>query len=196
MKKFALSGIVTALALAASPAAHATVFPIDGPGNTATSFFKTNFATPGYTAVSASFQNVVQNAFSDTYTFTLPVSGQGSGSLSTTFVGKFIGAVINSVVITTKTSTKVYTGADFTTTATGQSLVSGIIDITGDPLFLNSIVVSGTTKNGLPGTYNGTLSFAAAVPEASTWAFMILGVGAVGFAARRSRKTSVRVTYA
>ncbi len=56
-----------------------------------------------------------------------------------------------------------------------------------------------------PGTFNftgfsnGTLNISravAAVPEPATWAFMILGFGAIGFAMRRRRKTNVTVSYA
>ena len=36
----------------------------------------------------------------------------------------------------------------------------------------------------------------AAVPEPATWAMMIAGFGMVGFAARRSSRTTVRVTMA
>ena len=37
---------------------------------------------------------------------------------------------------------------------------------------------------------------AGAVPEPATWAFMILGFGAIGGAMRRQRKASVKVSYA
>lgn len=37
---------------------------------------------------------------------------------------------------------------------------------------------------------------AAAVPEPATWAFMILGFGAIGGAMRRQRKANVKVSYA
>ncbi|WP_225206464.1 FxDxF family PEP-CTERM protein [Novosphingobium huizhouense] len=49
------------------------------------------------------------------------------------------------------------------------------------------------------GSYAGTISFAAgagAVPEPATWALMILGFGAIGFAMRRQRsRKSGPVTY-
>lgn len=43
--------------------------------------------------------------------------------------------------------------------------------------------------------FQGALPLAAAVPEPSTWAMMILGMGAIGFAMRRQR-VAMRVTYA
>ncbi len=46
-----------------------------------------------------------------------------------------------------------------------------------------------------PRTVNATFNYTtAAVPEPATWALMILGMGAVGFAMRRSRKSKVATT--
>lgn len=53
----------------------------------------------------------------------------------------------------------------------------------------------GSTGNG---SYSGTLAFAAAagaVPEPSTWALMILGFGAIGFAMRRQRSRMPAVSH-
>jgi hypothetical protein len=50
----------------------------------------------------------------------------------------------------------------------------------------NTITVKGSIGAGGNGAYTGTLSFANnAVPEPGTWAMMLLGFGAVGFAMRR-----------
>lgn len=60
---------------------------------------------------------------------------------------------------------------------------------------LQTLLVSGTS--GGNGSYSGTLAFeVAAVPEPATWAFMILGFGAIGGAMRRQRKANVKVSYA
>lgn len=41
---------------------------------------------------------------------------------------------------------------------------------------------------GEPGNLGGTINLLSSVPEPSTWAMMILGVGLIGFAARRRRE--------
>jgi hypothetical protein len=58
---------------------------------------------------------------------------------------------------------------------------------------LNSLVVSGHS-NG-PSSYGGQITFVPeAVPEASTWAMMLIGFGAMGGALRaRRRKMTVTV---
>lgn len=68
-----------------------------------------------------------------------------------------------------------------------------------------SITTNG--PNGFPATINswtfensgGAITVpgaTAGVPEPATWAFMIMGFGAMGMAMRRSRATSLRVRYA
>ncbi|MXO60727.1 PEPxxWA-CTERM sorting domain-containing protein [Altererythrobacter salegens] len=50
---------------------------------------------------------------------------------------------------------------------------------------LNTLNITGYT--GGSGTFAGTLTFSQAVPEPATWALMLLGFGAIGFAMRRRR---------
>ncbi|MBB4860826.1 hypothetical protein HNO88_004171 [Novosphingobium chloroacetimidivorans] len=193
MKNFVLSGLAAVAVCAFAPAASAATFDIDdGSGK-----FVTEFAEADGSYINASFKNTVTNAFSDTFTFELPVNGLGSGSLSATFLNAATLIITSVVVQSGGTSTTFLPGTgdnDIRTTATGLSL-----NTTGVPLFggpNNSITVNGTAGS-TPITYTGNITFeASAVPEASTWALMILGIGAVGFAARRSRKTTVRVAYA
>lgn len=198
MKNLVLSGIAAAVVMTMAPAAHAATFTIDDKANNpSTGFFNTNFATPGFAYVNASFQNVVTaGAFSDTFQFLLPKSGFGSGTLSASF-GQSASLLINSVVIRTAgLADLVFTAADFTTNENGTSLSPKNIPITGSTTQFSSVTINGTAT-GNPLSYNGNITFeASAVPEASTWALMILGIGAVGFAARRSRKATVRVAYA
>jgi hypothetical protein len=62
---------------------------------------------------------------------------------------------------------------------------------------LNTFDVTGYT--GGAGSFAGTLTFQA-VPEPATWAMMLLGFGAIGFAMRRRRDTvasrRIRIAYA
>lgn len=196
MKNFVLSGLAAVAVCALAPAANAATFTINDPNNPDTGFFTTNVATPDFSYVNASFQNVVQGVFSDTYQFLLPKNGFGSGSLSASF-GNSASIIIESVVIKTMGLPDLVFGADdFTVTPQGLSLVTSAIPIVGSDNVFSSVTVNGNaTGNSL--AYNGNITFeASAIPEASTWALMILGIGAVGFAARRSRKTTVRVAYA
>ncbi len=48
--------------------------------------------------------------------------------------------------------------------------------------------------NASPFSINGTVATVTAVPEPATWAMMIAGMGAVGFAMRRRRKANVTTT--
>jgi hypothetical protein len=60
------------------------------------------------------------------------------------------------------------------------------------PAGTSTITISGSS--GANGTYLGQLLFGG-VPEASTWALMILGFGAVGAALRRQRKVTTAVRF-
>lgn len=194
MKKIVLSGIATALALGLSPAANAAIFTPDD-CNTGNFCVQGDAQAPGVDDfITGNIANFFQGAQSvdDTYLFRIDRNGVGSGGLQTSFSSgntqlKITDLIINGV------SYAASLAADGTGTVgniSGISIVSGA---------LNSIRVIGefapTSPNGRA-NYTGNLTFTAAVPEASTWALMIFGVGAVGFAARRSRKTAVRVTYA
>ena len=196
MKNFALKGLAAMAVFALAPTANAATFTIDANNNPTTGFFRTNVAESDFSYVNASFQNVVQGAFSDTFQFLLPTSGFGSGSLSASF-GNAASIIVESVVIRTMgLPDLVFTAADFTVTPQGISLVTSAIPITGSDSVFSSVTFSGNAV-GRPLAYNGNITFeASAIPEASTWALMILGIGAVGFAARKSRKTTVRVAYA
>lgn len=55
------------------------------------------------------------------------------------------------------------------------------------------VITLGGTSNG--GAYSGTLD-ATSVPEPATWAMMLLGFGAVGFAMRRQGRAHPKVRFA
>ena len=46
------------------------------------------------------------------------------------------------------------------------------------------------------GFWTATFPAAAGVPEPATWAMMLMGFGAMGFAIRRRRDATVRVRFA
>lgn len=61
-----------------------------------------------------------------------------------------------------------------------------------DPIFLtagaHNIYVNGTLGASQNGSYVGNINISPAVPEPGTWAMMLMGFGAVGFALRRRRR--------
>jgi len=88
------------------------------------------------------------------------------------------------------------TASTFTLSALGTAATSGLggtvlpdFAHSGDFYFVAS---SGTGANvTLDTVSSGTISFAAApAPEAATWAMMVLGFGAVGYAARRRARVA------
>jgi len=196
MKNFMLGGLAAVAMFAVAPAASAATFTIDAPNNPSSGFFRTKVGTPDFSYVNASFENTVQGVFSDTFQFILPKSGLGSGTLSASF-GNAASIIVNEVRIKTPgLADLVFGEGAFEKTKNGISLITSDIPITGSLNQYSSVTFSGEAT-GLPVNYNGNITFeASAVPEASTWGLMILGIGAIGFAARRSRKTTVRVAYA
>jgi len=85
-------------------------------------------------------------------------------------------------------------GMAFTLTAGGTGPQFGSLsNVMLTPGVNNQIVVNGT--NSGDGTFSGTLNFAtvSAVPEAGTWAMMLIGFGAVGFSMRRRKHTGMRL---
>ncbi|MCU6456134.1 FxDxF family PEP-CTERM protein [Sphingomonas sp. A2-49] len=178
MKKTILATMAAVAAFAAAPSASATTFPVGSPNFTGT-------PGPGGT-FSANFGNsgIATGDFSDSFTFTLPANGLGSGTVTTSasIFGSpndldFTSVTINNMMATlTKLNGGLY-----------EVAFAGGVPITGG--VLNTLTVTGVSRGS--GAYGGQLSFipsATAVPEPAAWAMMILGMGAVGFAMRRSNK--------
>lgn len=172
MRLIVILGSVAALAFAA-PAANAAVTPI-GTLPPAEPFFYITGSAPGFSYVTAQLGDTFSGVttFDDTFTFTLPKSGIGSGSVSTSFSSMATMLTISTVTIN---------GVSFTAAQAALG-VSGIPITAG---MLNTIEVMGTSGSVLS-TYSGTATFtAAAVPEPVTWATFLVGFGFMGFALRR-----------
>ncbi|MGK6323465.1 PEPxxWA-CTERM sorting domain-containing protein [Sphingomonas sp. DT-51] len=144
------------------------------------------------------------------------VANDGSQSVSFTLdsnpVANFVGSTgltFNTIPLTTSTGIVVGDVSFFTTNALGGFLAQGAgryyTSTTGSQLF------SGTMRNPIftPSTFalkgyfgdsGGVLTISAAtpaaVPEPATWAMMILGMGAVGYAMRRRQKVTAKVRFA
>lgn len=188
-KALSSAGVLVAL-LAAVPANAAPIIN-----------YNTAAADGSFTA---SFENASPSAsFNDLFTpFTVAVGGYLSATLTTIGIfpkndvdftlaqfngaGGFIPLTITKSPLTSGNKTNP-DGLEFGIVA-GQPIGPGTYQLQ----------VKGTAPGtGGNGSYAGTVSFAAgAVPEPSTWAVMILGFGAVGFAMRRQRsRNNVKVSY-
>ena len=173
LRDLGLGATACALALVVSPAANAaTIFPV-GSAN----FFLTS-GTPFTPSITAVFFDgfTTSTTFDDIFQFTIPQFGTGSGSISTSFSGN-----LNKLTITSLMINSVSYG--LTSSSSGQSATVGGIPITA--FALNTIEVKGTTLGS--GSYSGTATFQAKVPEPATWAMMIGGLGLAGAALRRRR---------
>ena len=171
--KMGLFASAGALALIA-PAANATVFHVGDVPN----FYITS-GTPFSPSITANFGNGFSGplSFDDTFEFTIPQNGTGSGSISTSFSSSSNKLTITDLLIN---------GVHFVVPSNGSGqflAVSGINIISG---VMNTIEVIGTTSSK-GGTYSGTATFSAAVPETATWAMMLGGFGLMGAAMRRRR---------
>jgi hypothetical protein len=144
--------------------------------------------------ITATISNTFKTAtaINDTFLFTIDKTGVGSGGLQTSFSSKNTLLTITDLIINGVS----YAGA-ITKTSAGTSVnVNGIPIIKGA---LNSIQVLGSFKpvgNTGQANYTGNLTFTAAIPEASTWAMMMLGLGLTGFAMRRRSRSETTARLA
>jgi len=120
-------------------------------------------------------------AFSDSYTFSSPTGA----SLSV-----YLGSILSGPKTDVNFTSAKLNGASLSVISTGSSELRQLLDI---PIAANEIVtlvVNGSSQ--LYGSYSVTFATAGAVPETATWALMVLGFGAVGYAMRRRvAKTTV-----
>jgi len=196
MKK-TLSLAISAAALAYAPAVSAADFFPGDPG-----FLVFGDGTTGTESVSAIIGNGgLSGSGTDNFIFQIgpvgpPLGGEviglGSGSVVTSFSFEDVsGLTFDSVSFSNGSSTfniPVITTAQGELTARGENIpiVSGAV---------NTLTVNYTALGG-NASYGGNLTFAP-VPEPMTWAMMIIGFVAVGFAMRRRREDqTARVRYA
>ena len=183
MKKALLAAGVATLGFAVAPSAQAATFPVGSPNFTAT-------PGPNGTFAGAFFNTgIAAGEFSDTFTFTLPTSGFGSGTVTTS--ANFLGAA-NDLDFTSVTINGV--AADLASLGGGvfESAYKNLIPITAGQL--NTITVTGLSRGN--GAYGGQASFIpSAIPEPATWAMMLVGFAMVGAASRYRRRHSA-VTFA
>lgn len=131
-------------------------------------------------------------AINDTFLFRIDKNGVGSGGLQTSFSSTNTLLTITDLIIN-----GVSYASAITKTSAGTSV--NVNGITIDKGALNIIKVIGSFKpspRGGQANYTGNLTFTAAVPEASTWAMMMLGFGFAGFAMRRRSSSTTSAGFA
>jgi hypothetical protein len=127
-----------------------------------------------------SLSKTVNGNFDFTYTFTVGGPGLVSASVTAAKVSPRSGITFTSILLN---------GVALVNLSNGQQFFELNDLVTDGGLQTLQIVGSGR------GSYGGSVSFAAAaVPEAASWAMMIVGFGLVGGAARQRR--SVKLSYA
>lgn len=201
MRKLSM-GLVgaAALVLGSTAANAATIITPNtvvnpSPGQTAT-FFTSGNIFNGPIAATFGDVGIPAGSFTDVFSFTIPQTGTGSGSVTTTVdVGGFGGPAdldILSVMVNGLVATPVYrdlAGNVCSTPGSGtcgatETFAINNVPITSD--VLNNITITGTSR-GL-GSYGGNATFIPSVPEPSTWALMLLGFGAAGMFLRTKKR--------
>jgi hypothetical protein len=208
-----------ASAIIAAPAyAATTIVPQDNtsPGPTLT------FTDGSATATFGASYTVDNTQFTDAFFFSLGQAATlSSGSFVTTAGGSaapykgdldlsFVHLMSGATTLITFEKTTSPSGTDkneqfnVPSASSTQLFAPGSysINVSG---FADNVSRSSAGGGAGPGTYSGSLVFAAApdavgaVPEPSTWAMMLFGFGAVGFAMRRRKDTlatkRLRVSY-
>jgi hypothetical protein len=181
MRKLIL-GIMGATALTFASAASAQVSVTSSPGViTGTSDSGVTFSTFYGTANSGSpFDEWVSftEALDGFYSFDLTsVAVAGNAATDVDFTSVFLtgGSIVGSLFLS----------PDINSTDQYEHYVlSDVFLAAGD----YTLHLQGT--RGRTATYSGTISFAA-VPEPATWAMMLMGFGAIGFAMRRRRRPAL-----
>ncbi|WP_010214870.1 FxDxF family PEP-CTERM protein [Sphingomonas sp. PAMC 26621] len=185
MRTKLLSAAAALVAIAAvAPASAATFAVNDTVGNTAKGGSFTG--TPGANGTfngTFGVQNIALGNFSEIFTFTLPTDGFGSGSVTSIASGKLMSTTdIN------------FTSVFFNGTAAAM-MPNGRFEFASLELVpitagqLNTLTVNGFSYGGA--SIGGSLSFTpTAVPEAATWAMMLVGFGMMGAGLRYGRRKS------
>lgn len=191
MKKI-ISLALASAALAYSPAASATdFFPTDP------EFTVFGNALTGTETVSANIGNSgLTGTDTDRFIFQIgPVTGNGvglgSGSLITSFsISGPTSLIFNSVTFNNGISTFIVP-----ITALGSGSLATLSNI---PIFSGNVNILSLNYTATGNaSYGGNLTFIpGGIPEPMTWAMMILGFAAIGFAMRRRSEEVARVRYA
>ena len=200
MRKLVI-GLVGAGALAMASGANAAVTIVTPntvvsptPGQFATFFVSGNIFSGPITATFGD-TGIPGGTFADSFQFTIPQTGTGSGSLTTSVTAaNFLGVTdtdILSVVVNGLAANLTLEDANGNvcpTRGVGTCGANETWSLNNVPItfgVLNSIDVTGLSRGN--GSYGGNATFIPAVPEPATWAMLLVGFGAIGFSMRRRR---------
>lgn len=197
MRKLFL-GVLGATALGLSSGAHALIVTNYSPSVQPAGTNFDVFGDPINGPVQANFSHggIGADTFTDIITFTIGANGLGSGDLTSSLVlgglNSMVDLDIYTVLFNGTPINGIYTDQNNVPCATpnvggclNQKFSASNIPITAG--FLNTLTITGLGR-GIGG-YSGTLTFIPTpVPEPGTWAMMLMGFGAVGFAMRRRRR--------
>lgn len=187
-----LAAAVSALALA--PSAYAAeLIETYTPGDPEFTVSGDIFSGPISADIGVS--GIVDGLFTHTFAFTIPQTGVGSGSITTS--ASFLGSTNDTDFISV-----LFNGSPVGLTELGDGLVE-MAFATGVPItsgMLNQLVINGESRGN--GSYGGQITFNpvnSAVPEPTTWAMLLFGFSAIGFAMRRRKEGKdtkrIRVAY-
>ena len=146
----------------------------------------------GQVTPSAEATSTTTTSFSDLFTFFVNTSSQFSAQISNTSLGTNGQGNINFGNILVDGVGGLFTlvslpGAAETWACCGLGGNSTMFLASGS----HTITIPGTLTGNVLGTYAATVNFGTPLPEATTWAMMLLGFGAMGFALRRRPRTTL-----
>jgi hypothetical protein len=132
---------------------------------------------------SAAFSSVLSGSdgFSDSFTFTIAGQpGVTDAQITTLLLNGAQNVTFSSITLD---GMSVFTRTSTDPNPETWAILSPVLLAVGN----HTINVMGNLV-GPTGSYSGTINVQPAVPEAKTWAMMLLGFGAMGIAIRRRRK--------
>jgi hypothetical protein len=175
---FALLGTISSLIFCGTTPSAAAVVQMGAVPPAPVYFYITS--TAGHHLVTAAFGDTFSGvtSFDETFLYPFPLSGTGSAS------------VFSNNAQTTITNVLI-NGVSYSPAAAALGI--SFIPVNGK--YSNTLEVIGQTASvDVTGSFSGTGTFydtLGAVPEPATWAMMVIGMGIIGFAARRRQNASV-----